>query len=110
MDWIGIKMTRERFETMSLDELIDWASENLYDVMDKECYYFANKECLKDLVIDELGNDNFGMALYIINTIYENPHDTEWYRYDYSMKNLQTLSPITDKEDIKDLIFFKDEV
>ena len=110
MDWIGIKMTRERFETLSLDELIDWASENLYDVMDKECYNFMNKECLKNLAIDKLEDDNFGKALYIINAIYENPHDTEWYRCDYSIENLQTLSPITDKEDIKDLIFFEDEV
>lgn len=94
-------MTRERFEAMSFDELMEWANENFDDV--------TSEEILKEFAIDKLQNDDFGMALHIINAIYENPYDTEWYRYDYCMGRLQTPSPITDKEDIKDLIFFEDE-
>ena len=93
-------MTREKFEAMSFDELMVWAYENLYDI--------TTEEILKDFAVEKLRDDNFGMALHIINSIYENPYDTEWYRYDYSMGTLQTPSPIADKEDIEDLIFFDD--
>lgn len=95
-------MTREQFNNMSFDELMEWANENLDDV--------THEEILKEFAIDKLQNDDFGMALHIINAIYENPHDTEWYRYDFCMGRLQTPSPITDKEDIEDLIFFLEEI
>ena len=94
-------MTRERFDAMSFDELMEWAYDNLDDVRDEES--------LKQFAMDKLQNDDFGMVLHIINAIYDNPYDTEWYRYDYCMGTLQTPSPITDKEDIEDLIFFEDE-
>lgn len=94
-------MTREKFEAMSFDELMEWAYENLDDI--------TSEEILKEFAMDKLQDDDFGMALHIINAIYENPYDTEWYRYDYCMGSLQTPSPITDKEDIEDLIFFEDE-
>ncbi len=94
-------MTKERFETISFDELMEWANENLDDV--------THEEILKEFAMDKLQDDDFGMASHIINAIYENPYDTEWYRYDYCMGTLQTPSPITDKEDIEDLIFFEDE-
>lgn len=94
-------MTRKKFEAISFDNLMIWAYMNLDDVTDEET--------LKEFAMEKLQDDNFGMALHIINAIYENPYDTEWYRYDYSMGTLQTPSPIVDKEDIEDLIFFDDE-
>lgn len=94
-------MTREKFGAMSFDELMEWAYENLDDVTDEET--------LKQFAMCNLEDDDFGMTLHIINAIYENPYNTEWYRYDYCMGRLQTPSPITDKEDIEDLIFFEDE-
>lgn len=94
-------MTRKEFETMSFEDFIEWAKENLDDVTDEEI--------LKEFAIEELQDDNFGMALHIINAIYNNPYDTEYYRYDYSMGTLETPTPITDKEDLEDLIFFDDE-
>jgi hypothetical protein len=94
-------MTRERFEAMSFDELMEWAYENLDDVTDEET--------LKQFAMCKLEDDDFGMALHIINAIYDNPYSPEWYRYDYCMGRLQTPSPIADKEDIEDLIFFEDE-
>jgi hypothetical protein len=56
-----------------------------------------------------IGTHSFGMALHIINAIYNNPYNTEYYRYDYSMGRLETPTPIVDKDDIEDLIFFDDE-
>lgn len=94
-------MTRAEFEAIEFDELIELMYENSYDV--------TSEETLKSFAMDKLQDDDFGMALYIINAIYNNPYDTEWYRYDYSMGTLQTPSPITDKEDVEDLIDFGDE-
>lgn len=94
-------MTREKFNSMTFDDLMEWANENLDDITDEEI--------LKEFAMDKLQDDDFGMALHIINAIYENPYDTEWYRYDYCMGTLQTPSPITDKEDIEDLIDFEGE-
>ena len=94
-------MTRKEFETMSFEDFIEWAKENLDDVTDEEI--------LKEFAIEKLQDDNFIMALHIINAIYNNPYDTEYYRYDYSMGILETPTPITDKEDLEDLIFFDGE-
>ena len=94
-------MTRAEFEEIEFDELIELMYENSYDI--------TREENLKEFAIGKLWDDNFGMALHIINAIHENPYDTEWYRYDYSMGTLQTPSPITDKEDVEDLIDFGDE-
>lgn len=95
-------MTKKEFEAMSFEDFMEWANENLDDVTDEEI--------LKEFAIEKLQDDNFNMALHIINAIYNNPYDTEYYRYDYSMGTLETPTPITDKEDLEDLIFFDDEV
>lgn len=86
---------------MSFEEFMEWANNNLNCVTDEEL--------LKDYAIEKIQDDNFSMGLHIINAIYENPYSTEWYRYDYSMGTLETPTPITEKEDIEDLIFFNDE-
>ena len=94
-------MTRKEYEDMSFEELMEWANEHIDDV--------KSEEILKDYIISELQDDNFYMALHIIDAIYKNPYSTEWYRYDYSMGMLETPTPIMFKEDIEDLIFFDDE-
>ena len=94
-------LSRKEFEEMSFEELIEWANENINDV--------THEDILKDFAIDKLQNDDFGMALHIINAIYHNPYNTEWYRYDYSMGRLETPTPITEKYDIVDLIDFDEE-
>lgn len=95
-------MTREQFENMDFEDLMEWAYENINDI--------TTEETLKEFAIEKLQGDNFGMALHIINAMYDNPYLTEWYRYDYSMGTLETPTPIADKEDIEDLIDFEDEV
>ena len=95
-----ITMTRAEFEEVDFDELIELMYENSYDI--------TSESTLKEFAMNKLQDDNFGLALHIIQAIYNNPYDTEWYRYDYSMGTLQTPSPITDKEDIEDLIKFRE--
>ena len=94
-------MTRKQFESMSFENLMEWAVEKLDGI--------TTEDTLKDFAMEKLQNDDFGMALHIINAIYDNPYNTEWYRYDYCMGTLETPTPITEKEDIEDLIDFEDE-
>lgn len=94
-------MTKAEFENMSFEDLIEYAKENLNDVTDEET--------LKQFAIEKLENDAFNMALHIINAIYNNPYNTEFYRYDYNMGTLETPTPITEHSDIEDLIDFDDE-
>ena len=94
-------MTRARFEAMDFDCLMELAAENLNEV--------TTEENLKEFAIEKLENDDFGMALHIINAICENPYNTEFYRYDYSMGKLEPPTPITEKADIEDLIDFEEE-
>lgn len=94
-------MTRDKFEAMDFDCLMELAAENLNEV--------TTEENLKDFAIEKLQNDDFGMALHIIESIYNNPYSTEYYRYDYNMGRLETPTPITEKEDIEDLIDFEEE-
>lgn len=49
------------------------------------------------------------MAIHILGAIYNNPHDTEYYLYDYCMGTLDTPTPVTCKEDFEHLIDFDDE-
>ena len=96
-----MKLTRAKYEEMTFDEFIEWANEYLDDITDEEI--------LKTFAIDKLQEDDFGMALHIIQAIYDNPYSTMWYRYDYCMGKLQTPSPITEKADIEDLLWFEED-
>ncbi len=96
-----IKMTRAEFENTSFEDLMEYAKENLNDVTDEET--------LKQFAIEKLENDDFNMALHIMNAIYNNPYNTEFYRYDYSMGTLETPTPITEHSDIEDLIIFDEK-
>ena len=57
---------------------------------------------------ETLAEFNYQEKMDIINSIYENPYDTEWYRYDYSMGTLEIPTPVMYKEDVEDLIEFVD--
>lgn len=93
-------MTRKDFEKMNFEELMDWANGNFCEI--------THEDSLKEYAIMSLKDDNFGLALHLINAIYENPYNTEWYKYDYTMGTLNTPIPIVEKEDIEDLIDFED--
>ena len=94
-------MTREQFENMDFEELMNWAYDNL------DC--ITDEEILKEYGIKNIQDDNFNLGLHIINAIYNNPYDTEWYRYNYYDGTLSEPKPITDRYDIEDLIDFEDD-
>lgn len=95
-------MTKKQFEAMSLDELIEWAWENLNDI--------TTEETLLEFVKTKITDGNNYMALHVLKAVYESEEAYEdYYLYDYSMGTLETPTPITCKEDLEHLIDFEDE-
>ena len=96
------KMTREQFEEMSFEELLDVAYDNLDNVWAEEVLIEEAKH--------EIDEDNMMMALHILNAIHNSDcPDGSYYIYDRSMGTLETPTPITCKEDLEDYIDFDDE-
>lgn len=95
-------MTKAEFENMTLDEVIEWAYENLADVTTEETLLMFAKEKIDD--------DNIYMAYHILKAIYESGEAyCDYYLYDYSMGTLDTPTPITCKDDFEAYIDFEDE-
>lgn len=94
-------MTRQDFDKMSFEDLMCWAEEYLPEV--------TTEDTLIHYAKDSIDNDDFHMAIHILSAIYENPYDTTYYRYDYTMGTYQIPEPITDKEDIEDFIDFEED-
>lgn len=95
-------MTRKEYEEMSLEELIEWAYENINDL--------TTEELLLDFAKAKIDDDNIYMALHILRAIYESSEAYNgYYLYDYSMGTLETPTPITCKEDFEHLIDFEED-
>ena len=96
-------MTRAEYEEMSLKEVMEWIDNNVnYSPITTE-------EILIDFAKSKIDDDNIYIAIHILGAIHNNPYDTEYYLYDYSMGTLETPTPITEKEDLEDYIDFDDE-
>lgn len=96
-------MTREQFENMSLEEAMEWVENN------NNYSPITTEEILIDFAKSKIDDENIGMAIHVLGAIHNNPYDTEYYLYDYSMGMLETPTPITCKEDLEDYIDFDDE-
>ena len=95
-------MTRKEYEEMSLDELIEWACENINDI--------TSEDVLLEFAKTKIDDSNIFMALHILEAIYKSGEAYQgYYLYDYSMGTLETPTPITYKEDFEDLLNFDDE-
>lgn len=95
-------MTREQFNNMEFEELIEWAYENVDDLYSEDGLIAMAKH--------EIDEDNLMMALHILNAIYESDcPDDSFYIYDRSMGTLETPTPIICKEDLEDYIDFDEE-
>lgn len=87
-------VTEEQYEEMSFDEVMDILCE--HDEIHSE-------ESLKDYVKYLIDKNNFGLALHILNSIYDS-EDAVWYQYEMSMGTLVSPSALTCKEDIEHLL------
>lgn len=95
-------MTKADYEKMTLDELIDWAYENLDDI--------TTEEMLLDFAKTKIDDDNIYLAIHVLEAVYKSGESYNgYYRYDYNMGTLETPTPIRDKEDLEDLIDFDEE-
>ena len=95
-------MTKETFDKMSLDELTEWASENLDDL--------TSEDILLEFAKTKIDEDSIFMALHILKAVYESEESYNgYYLYDYNMGTLETPTPVTCKEDLEPLIDFDDE-
>ena len=95
-------MTREQFDAMEFEELLEWAWENLNDI--------TTEETLLEFVKTKITDGNIMMACHVLNAVYESEEAyNDYYLYDYSMGTLETPTPITCKEDLEDLIDFDTE-
>lgn len=95
-------MTREQFEEMSFEELLEWAYDNIDDI--------HSEETLLEMAKHEINEDSLKMALHILQAVYESDcPDGSYYLYDRSMGTLETPTPITCKEDLEDYIDFEGE-
>lgn len=95
-------MTREQFESMTLEELIDWAYENID--------YVHTEGGLIGMAKHEIDEENLQMAVHILKAVCEsNCLAASYYFYDRSMGTLETPTPITCKEDLEDYIDFEED-
>ena len=86
--------TKEEYEALTFEEVMDILCE--HDEVHSD-------ESLKDYINYLIDHDNFGVALHILNGIYDS-EDAEWYQYDVSLGTLETPSALTCKEDIEHLL------
>lgn len=86
--------TQEEYEVMTFDEVMDILCE--HDEIHSET-------SLKDYVKYLIDKDNLGLALHILNGVYDREY-AEWYQYEVSMGTLVSPSALTCKEDIEHLL------
>ena len=81
-------MTAEKFNAMDFKD----AMSELYD----ESNDITTIDTLKGYISHLIDDDNFNLALHLLQGIYEDdtPEDTYYYRYDYSMGTLETPTGI----------------
>lgn len=91
-------MKKSEFMQLDITDAIDVAF-NTFNVD------ITSEDILKDYIIRVIEDDNFGLALHLLEAIYESPMSaTGMYLYDYSMGTLETPKPITCIEDLLDYI------
>ena len=95
-------MTKAEYEKMSLDELIDWAYDNLDDI--------TTEDVLIEFAKAKIDEDSLYLAMHVLSAIYNSEESYNgYYLYDYCMGTLETPTPVTCKEDFEHLIDFDDE-
>ncbi len=95
-------LTREQFNQMSLEELVEWGYENID--------YVHHEEILIDLAKHEIDEENLSVAIHILTGIYESEEAVDGcYIYDRCMGTLEPVTPITCKEDLEEYIDFEGE-
>ena len=95
-------MTRTEFEEMTLDEVLEYGYDHIYEL--------TCEDTLIDFAKQKIDDNNIGYALHILGSIYNSEEAYNgYYLYDYSAGTTATPTPITCKEDLEDYIAFEEE-
>jgi hypothetical protein len=95
-------MKREQFENMSIEELAEWAFENVD--------YVHHEDALIELAKHEIDEENLNVAIHVLTGVYESDEAVGgYYIYDRCMGTLEPVTPITSKEDLEAYIDFDEE-
>ena len=96
------KMTREQFDQMTIEELAEWAFENVD--------YVHHEDTLFELAKHEIDKMNINVAIHILTGVYESEEAVGGYHiYDRCMGTLEPVVPITCKEDLEEYIDFEED-
>ena len=96
------KMKRECFEQLTLEELVEWASENID--------FVHHEDILIEMAKREIDKENLNVAIHILTGIYESDEPCNgYYIYDRCMGTLEPVTPITYKEDLEEYIDFEED-
>lgn len=95
-------ITREQFNQMSLEELVEWGYENID--------FVHHEDILIEMAKHEIDEENLNVAIHILTGIYESDEPCGgYYIYDRCMGTLEPVTPITCKEDLEEYIDFEGE-
>lgn len=95
-------MTKAEFKNMTLDEVIEYANENINDL--------TTEDMLLEFAKTKIDDENIYMSIHVLRAVWESGEAYNgYYLYDYSMGTLETPTPVTCKEDFEDYIDFEDE-
>lgn len=91
-------MTRQEFEEKSFEDVMEQLNEEYNQI--------TTLDILKEFIKEKIDEDNFNIASYLCNAIWNdpNPSMSEWYDYDYSMGILDTPVCLSEKADVEHLI------
>ena len=89
---------------MTKEELYDMGVEKAVEILHDEIGDITSYDALISYAKAKIDDDNIGLAIHILQAIYEDTSidDTYYYKYDYSMGTLETPTPITSVEDLEE--------
>lgn len=90
-------MTKDQFNNLNFAEVMQQLNE--------ENDTITTIDTLKDFIKENIDNDNYYLALHVLEAITNDIRDSEYWDYDYSLGTLDTPTPINSKEDVEHLIY-----
>lgn len=91
-------MTKEKILSVYENEGLDAACL----MLEEEGYTITSYEAMKSRIIEEAQNDNWFMVAHLAKILEQ--EEAEYYIYDHSMGTLEEPTPITDIQDLIDLL------
>lgn len=70
--------------------------------LEEEGYTITSYETIRSRIIEEAENDNWRMVIHLAEALKE--AEANYYNYDHSMGTLEDPTPITDIQDLIDLL------